>query len=66
MVLIQALLSRPVDANIEDIAPSEDDVAEVGCQGVASVFCCAFKNYVHMAVAFYHFASILNVVLQFY
>ncbi len=57
------LLAR-LDTDIEDIAPAKNDVAVVGCWGIAPVLGRPFQDYVHVAVSVDHATTVLHIVLE--
>ncbi len=64
-LLISLALSR-INADKEYVASSKDDVAEICCRCIVTVFGGSVQDDVHVAVAVHHLSSVFDIVLQFY
>ena len=53
-----------LDADIQNVASAEDNVAIVCCWRIAPVLSCSVEDYVHVAVRVNHPASIFHIILQ--
>ncbi len=57
-------MSRLTYADVEDVAASNNQAAEVRGRISSSVFSCSVKNNVHVAITVNHFASVFRVILE--
>ena len=58
------LLATLVDADIENVATSQNEIPKIGSWRIPSVLCGAVQYDVHMTVAVDHLAAVFDVILQ--
>ena len=63
-MLLASLLSRLTDTHVEYVTSTQDEVSEVCSGRVAPVFGGSVQDYVHVAVAVDHLATVLDVIFQ--
>jgi hypothetical protein len=61
---LRCLLSCLAHADVEYVAPAQNQVAEIRRRRVASVLGGSVQDYVHMTVAVDHLPPVLDIVLQ--
>ena len=61
---LNVLLSCLVRTDVEYVASSQNEVPEVCCGRVTSIFGGSVQDYVHVTVAVDHLSAVLDIVLQ--